>query len=283
MAYMAGNMEKRLNPQLLMEGAKSMVCVALNYTPAVRKPENEPQVSAYALGKDYHDIVKSKLRQLAERLKLKPYGQEGGISYRIFCDTAPVLERYWAERAGIGWIGKNHQLIIPHAGSMFFLGEMLLDITLEYDRPATRHCGNCHACIDACPTGALCKDTGCNAADSMPCFDSSLCISYHTIENRGEIPQHIAEKMDINIYGCDKCQLACPWNRFAQPSGEPLLQPSEELAGMTMERWNLLTVDEYRRLFKGSAVKRAKFEGLARNIRIVNDNINNKRKNNGNG
>lgn len=283
MAYMAANMEKRLDPRLLMPGAKSMVCVALNYAPALSLPESEPRISAYALGKDYHDIVKDKLRQLAARLQLTPYGQEGDISYRIFCDTAPVLERYWAQKAGLGWIGRNHQLIIPHAGSMFFLGEMLLDITLEYDSQTPNRCGKCHACLDACPTGALRKDTSGTKGNGLPYFASSLCISYQTIENRGEIPRHIAEKMQMSIYGCDRCQTACPWNRFASPTGEPLLQPSEELQGMTMERWNRLTVEEYRRLFKGSAVKRTKYEGLTRNIRIVNDNIINKRRNNGKG
>lgn len=252
MDYMARNVDKRLDPRILMPGVKSIVCVALNYAPAKRMPQGELQIAAYALGLDYHDIVKKRLHTLASRI--------GVTTYRAFCDTAPVLERYWAERAGLGWIGRNHQLIIPKAGSMFFLGELFLDIELEYDHPVKSRCGTCHACIDACPTGALRRDE---------MFCSSRCLSYQTIENRGEIPPDISACMGDMMYGCDRCQNACPWNRFAAPNNTPQLQPKNELLGMTRTDWKNLTIEQYRKLFKGSAVKRAKYEGLIRNIKCI--------------
>lgn len=252
MDYMAHNIDKRLDPCLLMPGVKSIVCVALNYAPAERMPEGELQFAAYALGQDYHDIVKSRLHALAARLNI--------TAYRAFCDTAPVLERYWAAQAGLGWLGRNHQLIIPHAGSMFFLGELFLDIELDYDKPMPSRCGTCHACIEACPTGALCSDGT---------FRSSSCLSYLTIENRGGIPSEHADKMGNTVYGCDRCQDACPHNRFAMPTTEPQLHPKTELLQMKRADWQQLTVEQYRSLFKGSAVKRTKYEGLMRNINCV--------------
>lgn len=261
MSYMENHLEKRLDPRLLVPGTLSIVSVALNYAPAQRLPEGEYQIAAYALGQDYHDIVKGKLRKLVEKVELEEGGETKEI--RVFSDSAPILERYWAVKAGLGWVGRNHQLIIPRAGSMFFLGEIFLPIELEYDSPMESHCGSCHKCIDACPTGALCvtgnKDT----------FVSSKCLSYQTIENRGDIPDDIAEAMGNTIYGCDRCQQACPWNRFAHPTDEPLLQPKKELLEMTREQWQSLSEEDYRRLFKGSAVKRAKYEGLMRNINSI--------------
>jgi len=266
MQYMAVNTDKRLDPRLLMDGLKSIVCVALNYAPARRMPAGELQFAAYALGKDYHNIMKMKLHILAARLNL--------TNYRAFCDTAPVLERYWAVQAGLGWVGRNHQLIIPDGGSMFFLGELFVDVEVDYDSPIKPRCGSCHACIDACPTGALGRvgdpKAACEGGEAcQQTFHADLCLSYQTIENRGEIPKTLADKMGDTVYGCDRCQQACPWNRFAKPTDEPLLQPKEELLSMTRERWSELTVEEYRQLFKGSAVKRAKYEGLMRNIKEV--------------
>lgn len=249
MDYMARNVEKRLDPTLLMPGVKSIVCVALNYAPGRKLPDGEPQIASYALGQDYHDIVKSRLHTLASRL--------GITAYRAFCDTAPVLERYWAAQAGLGWTGRNHQIVIPHAGSMFFLGELFLDFELDYDRPVPSRCGTCHACIDACPTGAICHDGQ---------MRSARCLSYLTIEHRGDIPPAFAAKMGDCIYGCDHCQTACPHNRFATPACDPQLQPKPELLCMTRSDWQNLTIEQYRSLFKGSAVKRAKYEGLKRNI-----------------
>ena len=301
MHYMENHLDKRLDPRLLMEGLKTIVCVALNYTPQHRLPEGEYQIAAYALGKDYHDIVKQKLHQLAHAILpplpdppappsspsspqtpnsklltpnsqlLTPHHQH---VYRAFSDSAPILERYWAVRAGIGWTGRNRQLIIPprHSsddgkqakggGSMFFLGELFLDIEADhYDAPIANRCGTCHKCIDACPTGAI--------SDDAANFDASRCLSYQTIENRDGIPQELAAKMGDTIYGCDRCQQACPWNRFSLPTSEPLLQPSPELLGMKRHQWQQLSQEEYRQLFKGSAVKRAKYEGLMRNIHAV--------------
>lgn len=307
MHYMENHLDKRLDPRLLMDGLKTIVCVALNYTPSQRLPHGEYQLAAYALGQDYHDIVKQKLHNLASFImqptakgqvssnesresmatscesntkcsepKAESHGCTAG-NYRVFSDSAPILERYWAVQAGLGWIGRNHQLIIPPSahgkqpqnasGSMFFLGELFLDIELdEYDKPMPNHCGTCRKCMDACPTGAL----GNTLEDSpAPHFASMKCLSYQTIENRGDIPHSIAAVMGDTIYGCDRCQQACPWNRFAIPTDEPLLQPKEELLGMTREKWHRLSEEDYRKLFKGSAVKRAKYSGLMRNIHAV--------------
>ena len=273
MEYMANNIEIRLNPQLLLDNAKTIISVALNYAPAKHIPTGEPQLAAYALGKDYHDIMRSKLHQLASAIGLAQNaggadnGDAGGADngtpiYRACVDTAPILERYWAEKAGLGWRGRNCQLIIPQAGSMFFLGEIITDASVDsYDTPAHSRCAGCHACIDACPTGAL-------SSDSF--FDSSLCLSYQTIENREDsLPDTITEAMGDTFYGCDRCQQACPWNRLAKPNTTPELQPSDSLIDMTWDKWQNLTEEEYRNLFRGSAVKRAKYKGLMRNIRAI--------------
>ena len=256
MHYLADNIDKRLDPRLLMPGVKSIVCVALSYAPAKTIPSDQYQIAYYAYGKDYHDVMKQKLHALASAC--------GITTYRAFCDTAPVLERYWAQRAGLGWIGRNHQLIIPHAGSMFFLGELFVTDTLHYDSPTPNRCGRCHACLDACPTSSI--------ISNQSSFISSRCLSYLTIEHRGPIPNssflipHSSFLISNSIYGCDICQLACPWNRFAVPTTEPSFQPSEALLSMTKEKWHNLTEEQYRILFKGSAVKRAKYSGLMRNI-----------------
>ena len=260
MDYMAANTDKRLNPQLLMPGVKSIVCVALSYA----------SHSSLGSGPNTLPVHNQKSNQNFQFSILNSQIP----TFRAFCDTAPVLERYWAMKAGLGWIGRNHQLIIPHAGSMFFLGELFVDTEFEYDTPLPSRCGNCHACTDACPTGALHLTDDSRRTE----FSSDRCLSYLTIENRGDIPQEYACKMDNCIYGCDRCQDACPWNRFAQGTTEERLRPREELLNMTREKWTSLTVDDYRRLFKGSAVKRAKYDGLMRNIKAAlqdNDNNNN--------
>ena len=262
MGYMARNGEKRLNPLLLMPEVKSIVSVALNYTPARRISPGEPQIAAYALGHDYHDVVKNKLHALAAAL--------GITAYRAFCDTAPVLERYWAVKAGIGWIGNNHQLYVKGAGSMCFLGELFLTIPLAADRPLPHAgCGSCRACIDRCPAHALDKDT----------FHASRCLSYLTIEHRGDIPPEYAALMGDTFYGCDLCQTVCPHNKLTEATQEPLLQANEQLLNMTRSQWLSLSIDDYRRLFKGSAVKRAKYEGLMRNIQAM-QTCNNKHQHN---
>ena len=263
MHYLADNIDKRLDPRLLMPGVKSIVCVALSYSPAKTIPAGQYQIAYYAYGKDYHDVMKQKLHALASAC--------GITTYRAFCDTAPVLERYWAQRAGLGWIGRNHQLIIPHAGSMFFLGELFVTDTLHYDSPTPNRCGRCHACLDACPTSSIISNQS-SIINNQSSFISSRCLSYLTIEHRGPIPNssflipNSSFLIPNSIYGCDICQLACPWNRFAVPTTEPSFQPSEALLSMTKEKWHNLTEEQYRILFKGSAVKRAKYSGLMRNI-----------------
>lgn len=274
MAYMTNYLEKRLNPALLVPGVRSIVSLAMNYAPAQQLPEGEYQLAAYALGQDYHDLMKQRLRELAVNIgapmELFQKGKKPQLAdekeetgWGVFCDTAPVLERYWAQKAGLGWVGRNHQLIIPHAGSMFFLGEVFLPFAVDvYDTPMQSRCGSCHRCIDACPTHAIIPDED---------FHADRCLSYQLIENRGELSDEAKAAMGDTIYGCDRCQTACPWNRFATPNTEPALQPKPELLSMSKEAWHNLSVEDYRRLFKGSAVKRVKFDGLKRNIDATNN------------
>ncbi|NPD92141.1 tRNA epoxyqueuosine(34) reductase QueG [Xylanibacter muris] len=263
MAYMANHTDKRLNPTLLMPEAKSIICVAMNYTPHEMMDIKEYRLAAYAYGKDYHDIMKDKLRKLATTIP--------SDNIKICCDTAPILEKYWAMKAGIGWIGKNHLLTIPHAGNMFFLGEIITDIEMIYDSPGTNRCGTCRACLDACPTKALhdCDEKRIGNDNAENIFRAETCLSYQTIENRGALSEKAERGMGNYIYGCDRCLTACPWNTFAKPCTEPRLQPSHELMNMKKAQWHDLSVDRYRRLFKGSAVKRAKYDGLMRNIIAV--------------
>ena len=249
MGYLERNCDKRYNPTLLVEGCRSIIVVALNYAPS----QAIEGISHYAQGEDYHKAVKERLFLL-----LKSINGKVPCNGRPFCDSAPVLERYWAVQAGLGWIGRNHQLIIPQKGSYFFLGELLIDAELDYDRPFEQnHCGECRRCIESCPTGAL----------DERCFDARKCLSYLTIEHRGELPENIGEKMGNCFYGCDRCQIACPHNRFAKPNSTPELQPTPELLQMTTERWRSLTKEEYDRLFKKSAVERCGYEQLMRNIK----------------
>ncbi len=257
MHYMTNHRDLRLDPRLLHPGTQSVICVALNYYPERLLPETGYQFALYSYGKDYHDVMRSMLRQLANTIAT--YYEDETVSTRVCCDTAPILDRYWAWRSGIGWIGRNTNLIIPHAGSFFFIGEILIDRPLVYDTPMTSHCGTCHRCLEACPTGAL--------SDGV--LDARLCLSYLTIENRGEIPSETSESLGNCIYGCDRCQLACPHNKFATPTTIEDFSPSDSLLSMTQDDWTNLTPDDYRRLFKGSAVKRAKYEGLVRNIKAV--------------
>ena len=287
MHYLESNTDKRLDPTLLLPGARSIIVVAMNYAPARRLPENEYQIADYALGLDYHDVMRSRLQQLAASAESLL-----NAALKICVDTVPILERYWAQRAGVGFIGRNHQLIIPGTGSMVFLGEIVTPAEADrYDAPIENRCGTCRRCLDACPTGALRSEEVkvkseefATATDSEQktsvvnnssrftlhdALNSRLCLSYQTIENRGPLDPQAADKLGKTIYGCDRCQLVCPWNRFARPTDVAELQPSEALLSMTTDKWHTLTVEEYRRLFRGSAVKRAKYEGLMRNIEAV--------------
>lgn len=267
MDYMARNIDKRLHPDRLMPGVKSIISVALNYASSVKWQAESYEIATYALGRDYHEVMKQKLRSLATALGLRemrmdePLPQDGQAHCRVFCDTAPVLERYWAVEAGLGWTGRNHQLIVPHAGSMFFLGELFVDVELDYDKPQPNRCGTCHRCEQACPTGAI-------GAGNIH-FNASKCLSWATIENKGGIEPQMAAAMGQCIYGCDRCQKACPWNRFAQPNTTAELQPKTELQSMTKTDWQTLTEEHYRSLFSHSAVKRAKYVGLMRNIKAA--------------
>ncbi|MDO5665863.1 MAG: tRNA epoxyqueuosine(34) reductase QueG [Bacteroidia bacterium] len=253
MSYLERNIDKRMDPRLLVDGAKSIISVALNYFPHRFQHENAPKFAYYAYGEDYHDVVKGKLKQLFDFIKLR----FPDVSGRYFSDSAPVLERFWAARAGLGFVGKNTLLIIPGKGSYFFLGELIVDIELDYDSPVTQNCGKCRRCLDACPTGAIEKPHWVNA---------NKCISYQTIENKDEISPEIVPKLSNNVYGCDICQIVCPWNRYARPHNTSEFNPSDEFLSLDYEKLQEMDEDTYRQIFRKSAVKRAKFEGLKRNV-----------------
>ncbi|NDV79598.1 tRNA epoxyqueuosine(34) reductase QueG [Dysgonomonas sp. 511] len=267
MDYMARNEEKRLAPTLLVDGCRSVVCVALNYYPKIKQDSNHPQFAYYAYGKDYHDVMNEMLYSLLNKLK----SIDGTIEGRAFVDTAPLLERYWAKKSGIGFIGKNSMLIIPKRGSFYFLGELLINKELEYDSPIRLSCGNCTRCIDRCPTRAIV---------SPGVIDANRCISYQTIENKGVIDEKVAGKLVNCVYGCDICQLACPWNRYARPNSTEAFTPATPFFDLSLERMEEMTEDEYRAIFKGSAVKRAKYSGLKRNLETLKQYRNNNTGNN---
>lgn len=252
MEYMERYREQRMNPSQLLEGAKSVIVVVLNYYPSTRIPDHEFQIAWYAYGKDYHDCMREKLNQLLHYIRTLT-ATEG----RICVDTAPILERYWAQKAGLGWIGKHTQLILPGKGSCFFLGEILLKTSLPPDEPMEMHCGSCKRCLEACPSQAL---------SSPFILDAERCLSYQTIENRGPLSAQARQVMGHRIYGCDECQKACPHNRHATPTLTEEFQPSTPLLQMRKNDWLHLSPEQYRLLFKGSAVKRSKYEGLMRNI-----------------
>ncbi|WP_316834957.1 tRNA epoxyqueuosine(34) reductase QueG [Pedobacter nutrimenti] len=258
MAYMENHFDKRLDPRLLVEGAKSVVSLTLNYFPEQSQTDPDaPKISKYAFGNDYHEVIKVKLFQLLEFIR----EQIGEVSGRAFVDSAPVLDRAWAKKSGIGWVGKNSNIISKKSGSFFFLAELIIDLELEQDMPfSTDHCGTCTKCIDACPTEAIL---------SPYIIDAKKCISYLTIELKDEIPANFSDKMDNWMFGCDVCQDVCPWNRFAVPHAEPQFQPKENLLQMKKEDWMDITEDVFKTIFKNSAVKRTKFKGLTRNIDFI--------------
>lgn len=273
MKYMENYREIRLNPAGLVEGARSVISVALNYYPERKQSSDAPRISYYAYGKDYHLVMKDKLRQLWQSitdeldgiLSLLERGQ--GVcqipAARLFTDSAPILERYWAWRAGLGWIGRNTNLIIPGKGSFFFLGEIVTTLEVnKYDTPQKNRCGTCRRCLDACPTGALERPGRLNAGK---------CISYLTIEHKGDIPPQQAALLGNRLYGCDTCQEVCPWNRFARPTTEAAFAPSDDFLSLQKEHLKDFSREDYNRIFAKSAVKRAKYEGIRRTI----DNKNN--------
>jgi epoxyqueuosine reductase len=260
MAYMENHFDLRIDPTRLVPGAKTVICLAYNYhNPEKQQDADAPKISQYAYGEDYHLVIKDKLKALLEFIR-----QEiGAVEGRCFVDSAPVMEREWAQRAGLGWNGRNTLTIHPRHGSYFFLAEIICDLELDTDDPIRDHCGTCRRCIDACPTEAI--------SPNGYLLDASKCISYLTIELREAIPTDFQDKMDNWMFGCDVCQEVCPWNRFATRHEEPAFEPHPDLLGMTRRDWLELTEEVFGRVFKKSAVKRAKYAGLQRNIRFLGD------------
>jgi epoxyqueuosine reductase len=257
MSYMENYFDKRLDPRLLVPGAKSVVSLLLNYFPSGAQQDPEaPKISKYAYGKDYHLVIREKLNLLLEFIK----ENIGEVDGRAFVDSAPVLDRAWAKKSGLGWIGKNSNLINKGSGSFFFIAELITDLQLEADGPVKDYCGTCTRCMDACPTDAI-------VAPYV--VDGSKCISYFTIELKEQIPGDVKGKFQNWMFGCDICQDVCPWNRFSKHHSEPHFQPGDELLGMKKADWEELTEETFRRVFKDSAVKRTKFSGLKRNIGFI--------------
>ncbi|MEK9612603.1 MAG: tRNA epoxyqueuosine(34) reductase QueG [Flavobacteriaceae bacterium] len=257
MGYMERNFDKRLDPKKLVPGAKSVVSLLLNYhTDQTQTDANAPKLSTYAYGTDYHFVIKDKLKKLMDFIRR----DIGAVEGRVFVDSAPVMDKAWAAKSGLGWIGKNTNLISKKVGSFFFIAELILDLDLAYDLPTTDHCGSCTACIDACPTDALIQPYQ---------IDGSKCISYLTIELKDEIPSDFKGKMDNWAFGCDVCQSVCPWNRFATPHQDPHFDPHPDLLKMTQTDWEEMTEEVFDVLFKNSAVKRTQFKGLKRNIKFL--------------
>ncbi len=259
MKYMENNYEKRLDPRLLVDGAKSVISLLFNYyTNEKQKDPDAPKISKYAYGIDYHIVIKDKLNQLIKFI-LKNTGQVNG---RAFVDSAPVMERSWAKLSGLGWIGKNTMLITKNSGSFVFTGELILDIELNYDTPIKDYCGTCSRCIDACPANAIVEPY---------IVDASKCISYFTIELKDNIPSEMKQKLSNRIFGCDICQDVCPWNNKAIPHTEPAFTPHPDLLKMTKNDWNELTEEVFEKIFKNSAVKRIKFNQFKRNLEFLRD------------
>ena len=257
MAYMERNFDKRLDPRLLVPDSKSVISLLFNYYTNKKQEDNQsPKISTYAFGEDYHFVIKRKLKELMNYIKSK-IGDVGG---RVFVDSAPIMEKAWASKSGLGWIGKNTNLISKKTGSFFFIAEVIVDLELEYDSATTDHCGSCTKCIDACPTEALIAPYQ---------IDGSKCISYLTIELKDQIPNEFKDKMDNWAFGCDVCQTVCPWNRFANEHEEESFTPKEELLKMTKNEWNEITEEVFDKVFKNSAIKRTKFDGLKRNIKFL--------------
>ncbi|WP_299223928.1 tRNA epoxyqueuosine(34) reductase QueG [uncultured Psychroserpens sp.] len=256
MRYMENHFDKRLDPTKLVEGSKSVVSLLLNYFPSEVQNKASYKLSKYAYGTDYHFVIKDKLRELLNAIQ----EQIGDVYGRAFVDSAPVLDKAWAAKSGLGWIGKHSNLLTQQVGSFYFVAELIIDLELEYDHATTDHCGTCTACIDACPTEAITEPY---------VVDGSKCISYFTIELKENIPSEFKGKFDDWMFGCDVCQDVCPWNRFSKPHQEPLFNPNPELLSMSKKDWEEVTRETFNKVFKNSAVKRTKFEGLQRNIKFL--------------
>jgi epoxyqueuosine reductase len=259
MGYMANNFDKRLDPTKLVEGSKSVISLIYNYYPEhdLAKDDNY-KIAKYAYGQDYHFVIKDKLKSLFNKLA----SEIGEINGRVFVDSAPVHERAWAAKSGLGWVGKNSLLLNQKMGSFFFLAEIILDVELAYDAPVSDHCGTCTKCIDACPTQAI---------PEAFVVDGSKCISYLTIELKNEIPNSFQGKFEDWVFGCDICQDVCPWNRFSSSNNEPAFSPHPDLNQMSKENWEEITEEVFQKVFKKSPLKRTKFSGLKRNIKFAKE------------
>lgn len=256
MKYMENYFDKRLDPTKLVEGAKSIISLAYNYYPNNFQKKGIPKISKYAYGKDYHYVIKEKLKQLLSYIK----EEVGEVYGRVFVDSAPVLEKAWASKSGIGWVGKNSNLITKQVGSYYFLAELIIDLDLDYDTIETDHCGECTACIDSCPTEAIVEPY---------VVDGSKCISYFTIELKENIPNEFKGKFNDWIFGCDICQDVCPWNKFSKPHKEPLFNPSSKTMDMSEKQWQEITEETFNKIFKNSPLKRAGYNGLKRNLNFI--------------
>jgi len=256
MKYMENYFEKRLDPRKLVDDAKSIISLTYNYYPEDLQNKEAPKVSKYAYGMDYHYVIKEKLNFFLTFIKDKI----GNVHGRAFVDSAPILEKAWAAKSGIGWVGKNSNLITKKVGSFYFLAELIVDLDLDYDRIESDHCGQCTACIDSCPTQAITQPY---------VVDGSKCISYFTIELKENIPKEFKGKFDDWVFGCDVCQDVCPWNKFSKSHKEPLFQSSSELMKMSRDEWNEITEETFNKIFKNSAVKRTGYKGLTRNLNFI--------------
>ena len=256
MSYMENHFDKRLNPTLLVDDSKSVISLLLNYFPDQSQISDTYKISKYAYGHDYHFVIKEKLKELLAPI----HEQIGQVSGRAFVDSAPVLDKAWAAKSGLGWIGKNSNLITKQVGSFYFIAELILDLDLDYDNPTTDHCGSCTACLDACPTQAIIAPY---------VVDGSKCISYFTIELKENLPSEMKGKFDDWAFGCDVCQDVCPWNKFSKSHNEPLFNPNPEILSLSKKDWEEITEETFKQVFKNSPVKRTKFDGLKRNIEFL--------------
>lgn len=257
MGYMENYFDKRIDPRLLVDGAQSVITLLLNYYPAASQQPDAPHIAKYAYGKDYHEVIKAKLNSFLSELR----AELGEIQGRGFVDSAPVLERSWAQRSGLGWIGKNGNLIHKQAGSFFFIATLIVDIPLVYDSPVGDYCGSCTRCLDACPTQALVSPT---------VVDGSRCISYYTIELKDMlIPASMEGQFNNWMFGCDICQDVCPWNRFAKATSEAEFAPIPEILNFTSSQWEELTEEEFKKVFAKSPLKRSKYAGIRRNLKFL--------------
>ena len=256
MQYMENHFDKRLDPTKLVEGSKSVISLLLNYYPQQLQRDDSYKISKYAYGTDYHFVIKDKLKELLHCIQ----EQVGDVHGRAFVDSAPVLDKAWAAKSGLGWIGKHSNLLSKQAGSFYFIAELIVDLDLDYDTPVTDHCGSCTACIDACPTQAIVEPYK---------VDGSKCISYFTIELKNEIPSSVSGQFDDWMFGCDVCQDVCPWNRFSKAHKEPLFDPHPDVLSNSKKDWEEITKEVFSEILKKSPLKRTKFEGLRRNIEFL--------------